>query len=848
MSWMKCAVLWLMMAVAMPLGGREALRSDIATVRESALKGEPAAQFKLGQAFEDGTGVDQDARQAADWYQKAAQQGYADAMFRLGLLYGRGSGITKDIPEALKWLRQANDKGHPNAKLYLQIYGSAASPRPDVDKPGLARATPQDDSLPAFPSNRLAIAVLGFPDRVPSENTAHWAHAFPSLLRMTVASCRAVRVIRRNDIEFAYKRLKLDPARPLDAVTARQAGQLLEARRVVWGHYQKQGERWIVKAWVMPVAEGKPGPEIQIESTDWQEITSGLVLKVLVELGVSPTDDERRQITRLHTSSLEALELFGKAVVAHNLLRPEPEIEAGFRKALAADPSFWLAQSYLPMPLASQGRFKEAREAARRAADMNPANASGHAVLAALLLMDPETRQQAEPALRQAIRLEPTEPESWARLAQLYHGKEENERRLACLLLAARLSPASAEIHAALADAYARKPDREKALAEIALAESLNDDDINCLQGLSLAYSALRDIPGALQNMDRLVARGRALGLNPGLVARFAEQADTLRQTLTAHAVAATRPRTYPATAYEAELRRRLTTEEVAQVANPLAGTPQMKPWAEAATRGATNQFDRACRLVDVLFRQLEFGRQRTRTAAEVFADMERPGSRFVCADLAVLYVALGRALGLDAFLVHVDRNHQDVPVRHDCAVVFLDGKAYLADPTGRWFGAPHKQFQVLDDLQSTCHYIEHTASDAAMVRIAAKLDPESPGQQFQLAMALADELKWEEANATLEAALRRDSRSWISQYAQGRFKLARGDAATAEVYFRKGAKLLPTQPDLQFILGELLLKRDQLAEARDCYRNAVALSLTLEKEDHARQRIAEINERLGAD
>jgi tetratricopeptide (TPR) repeat protein len=839
-KWLGCVVLSLLAALIVSLQGQEARGQDIAAMRESALKGDVAAQFQMGQAYEDGMGVETDNRQAANWYEKAAQQGHTNAMFRLGLLYGRGRGVAKDLPAAVKWLQKADEKGHPDAKLYLQIYGAQTS------TPAPARSAPPEETFPEFPSNRLAIAVLGFPDQAPSDQTAHWFHAFPSLLRMTLASCKGVRVLRRGDIDFAYKRLKLDPARPLDAAAARRAGELLEARRVVWGQYQREGKQWVVKAWVMPVAKDKPATEIRLESPDWQEITSRLVLRVLEEVRITPTEEDRRQITRRHTTSLEALDLFGKAVAAHNLNRSMAEVEAGLRKALALDASFWPAQLYLAMPLASEGRFKEAREAVRRAVELNPGNAYSHVFRAVVLQMDAETREEARGALLDALKLDPSEPETWQRLAQIYDMKQEGDKRLACLLMAARLSPASADIHAQLADAYAEKPDRQKALAEIAMAQSLNEDETGCYQFLASAYLSVHDLPGALQAMERLVDRGRVLGFNPPMVAEFAKRAEQVRQRLTPHEAAAAHPHAYSTAEYEAELRRRLTASEFARVTNPLTGTAAMKPWVEEATRGATNQLDRARRLVDVLFRKLEYGRQKTRTAAEAFADMERPGSRFVCADLALLYVALGRAAGLDTFLTHVDRDAEDVPVRHDCAAVFLDGQAWLADPTAGWFGAPHKKFQVLDDLQSTCHYLEHTAGDAATVRIAAKLEPEAVVPQFLLAAKLAEELKWQEATTTLEAALRRDAQSWWAYRTQGHLQLARGNVAAAEPFFRKSLELLPTNAELHYTLGAILMERKQLAEARDYLRLALGLGLDETDEARARQWIAEINERLG--
>jgi hypothetical protein len=38
--------------------------------------------------------------------------------------------------------------------------------------------------------------------------------------------------------------------------------------------------------------------------------------------------------------------------------------------------------------------------------------------------------------------------------------------------------------------------------------------------------------------------------------------------------------------------------------------------------------------------------------------------------------------------------------VYHDCAAVFANGKALLVDPAYQWFGVPHREFVLLNDVQ----------------------------------------------------------------------------------------------------------------------------------------------------
>ena len=69
------------------------------------------AQFQLGKAYANGTGVPQDFAKAAEQYRKAAEAGNAKAQNNLALLYDRGQGVAKDDVEAAKWFRKAAEQG-----------------------------------------------------------------------------------------------------------------------------------------------------------------------------------------------------------------------------------------------------------------------------------------------------------------------------------------------------------------------------------------------------------------------------------------------------------------------------------------------------------------------------------------------------------------------------------------------------------------------------------------------------------------------------------------------------------------------------------------------------------------
>ncbi len=74
-------------------------------------KGDAEAQFKLGKTFEEGQGVAKDLKQAAEWYQRAANQSHGWAQFRLGLMYAHGEGVPQNVQKASVLLQECASNG-----------------------------------------------------------------------------------------------------------------------------------------------------------------------------------------------------------------------------------------------------------------------------------------------------------------------------------------------------------------------------------------------------------------------------------------------------------------------------------------------------------------------------------------------------------------------------------------------------------------------------------------------------------------------------------------------------------------------------------------------------------------
>jgi TPR repeat protein len=98
---------------------RDALYAKMYDMLHRVLRVDPSlkeAQYNLGVLYSQGQGVQQDFKQAASWYRKAADQGDAESQYNLGVMYRTGEGVQQDFKQAAAWYRKAADQGYATAQ------------------------------------------------------------------------------------------------------------------------------------------------------------------------------------------------------------------------------------------------------------------------------------------------------------------------------------------------------------------------------------------------------------------------------------------------------------------------------------------------------------------------------------------------------------------------------------------------------------------------------------------------------------------------------------------------------------------------------------------------------------
>jgi Flp pilus assembly protein TadD len=293
------------------------------------------------------------------------------------------------------------------------------------------------------------------------------------------------------------------------------------------------------------------------------------------------------------------------------------------------------------------------------------------------------------------------------------------------------------------------------------------------------------------------------------------------------------------------EVRARLTPEELALVVNPLLSTPEIDRWAHQATLGATNDESRAMMLFNELAQRAQAGNTNmvapTRTAQQVFAAWSQHGELLACKDYAVLYVVMARAVGIKAYDVDVDEEADGQQAPHSCAAIVFGNKGLLVDPALCLFGAAHKQFHVLNDLQAIGLY-ENQLADPKCWEIACKLAPDLPLVQVNYLDYLVDLGRLNEARGVLQTLKGLDITPATRDYADGKLALGEGRAEDAVELLLKAIAINPHNFAYHICLATAYAEADKATKAVDCLRDALRCPMTAASAEFARSFLADTN------
>lgn len=139
--------------------------------REAAERGHGPAAFELGQAYNEGLGIDQDLAVGAKWINAAAARGEPRAQYLVGAAYYSGDDVEQDFVRAVSYLDDAADQGHAPAQFLLaECYANGRGVTKNLAWAArwYGKAAEQGHTDGAFSYGVVQAAGLGLPTNLPS--------------------------------------------------------------------------------------------------------------------------------------------------------------------------------------------------------------------------------------------------------------------------------------------------------------------------------------------------------------------------------------------------------------------------------------------------------------------------------------------------------------------------------------------------------------------------------------------------------------------------------------------------------------------------------------------------------
>ena len=628
-----------------------------------------------------------------------------------------------------------------------------------------------DEALPPEPSapeERTTVAVLPFRNETGDADQHHWQFGLAGLLRMTLYEMKSLNVLSRTDVECAMRAEGWKDGEAHTGEQARRIGERLEARRVLWGGYRRRGEGWEVQLRALSVPGGVSVSEVTLGGSDWLKLHQAVFAAVLTNLQGAPLQAEQSAIAQVWPSSASALEWLARAMALDVEHQPASQRESCLRRAVAEDPRSFTVQMDLVYTLFELDKNAEAEKTVREVLQSKPQTHHAWCALGFLRSMAGDTNE-ARAAFEKALRAEPECPSPLEYFAFDRAGEKSFDEAIGLLNRARRISPRSGRLAADLARVHAMRKDEAQALKLAEEAERFACNQPEVEGSLILTY-------GILHELDRLIPCYRSflrLAREQNWETNRIEKAEEMLpdfSVLPSKVVRAARPKAYSTLELRRELESRLTREELALVVDPLEVTEEMKTWARELACGLKSPVARALFLFEGMANRVTVkGKGGRRTAREVFKAWGDPKEGFSCQEYAKLYVPLARAVGLEAWYVHLEKDAYGRYVNHDCCVVFFDEQAVLVDPTWRVFGVQHQEFVVLDDLQAIAHHAGQVTGpegrtakerEIARCRLGLKLHPELEWAKCQVIYSLINAERLEEAAGELKRSFPDESGS----------------------------------------------------------------------------------------
>ncbi len=255
-----------------------------------------------------------------------------------------------------------------------------------------------------------SLAVLPLVNASADPNTEYLSEGITESIINSLSQIPKLRVMARSTV-FRYKGRETDP---------QEVGRDLNVRAVLTGRVLQLGDRLIIKAELVNVADGSQlwGEQYNRELSDIFALQEEIAQQISEKLRIKLTGEEKKRLTKRYTENTEAYQFYLKGRFYWNK-RTSEAAKKGieyFEQAIEKDPNYALAYAGLADSYALLGgydvlrpkdSYPRARAAATKALEIDDTLAEAHTSIARIRMAFDWDWLAAEREFKRAIELNP---------------------------------------------------------------------------------------------------------------------------------------------------------------------------------------------------------------------------------------------------------------------------------------------------------------------------------------------------------------------------------------------------------------------------------------------------------
>ena len=354
-----------------------------------------------------------------------------------------------------------------------------------------------------------SVAVLPFVNMSGNPDTEYLSDGITESLIDSLSELPRLRVMSQSAV-FRYKGKTTDP---------RTAGNELGVRAVLTGRLTQRGDTLSVSTQLVRVQDNTAlwGEQYNSKVVDALSVQNDIAARISEKLRLKLSNDEKTRLVKRQTDNPEAYQLYlkGRYYVAKFT---KDEMAKGFdyfNKAIAIDPNYALAYAGIAYShnlttdwlAAPSDAMPKAREAARKAIELDDSLAEAHVELGSVYLLYDFDWAAAEHEFRTAVELGPNYAPSHEYYAWYLLSVGRIDESLKEIRVAGQLDPINVEISsvAGWMAYYARHYD--ESVTELRRCSDLDPTYWACYYFIGEAYEQRHQFPeaiAALQKGDKL--------------------------------------------------------------------------------------------------------------------------------------------------------------------------------------------------------------------------------------------------------------------------------------------------------------------------------------------------------